>query len=148
MIKESEMPDRICQDCSASFYQKFGRPAKRCVECRGKHGDPAFRRASSPENRATAVGENCHRCGKPMLAGQPLDLDHRDDGDGWAWSHSRCNRAAGAAKINRARAAAWRRQQGLPDSPQRATGAPSAAQARHQDGGQPIIGTFHLVDEE
>lgn len=83
-----------------------------------------------------------------MLVGQPLDLDHRDDGEGWAWSHSSCNRAAGAAKINRARAAAWRRQQGLPDSTQRAAGVPSATQARHQNDDPPIIGTFHLIDEE
>jgi hypothetical protein len=81
-----------------------------------------------------------------MLAGQPLDLDHRDDGDGWAWSHSSCNRAAGAAKINRARAAAYRQQRSLPE-PTRRPSAPSAGEQR-ADGDRPIIGTFHLIDVE
>lgn len=136
------MPHRTCEDCNASFYQNRGRPAKRCVECRGKHGNPEFRRASTPENRTAANGQACYRCGKPMIAGQRFDLDHRDDGTGWAWSHASCNRAAGAAKTNRARAAAYRAAQGLPDPPQR----PSASEQRRDD--RPIVGTFHLIDGE
>jgi len=49
-----------------------------------------------------------------MLPGQPLDLDHRDDGNGYAgWSHAHCNRSAGArlgnARRNRARGDGRRR---------------------------------------
>jgi hypothetical protein len=140
------MPDRECQDCGASFYQHLGRPAKRCVGCRGKHGAPDFRRASSSENRAAAVGEACYRCGQVMLPGQPLDLDHRDDGAGWDWSHASCNRAAGAARSNRARAAAYRQAKGLPDPQQRPSRGLPDAQARPQNDDRPIIGTFHLID--
>lgn len=49
-----------------------------------------------------------------MLRGQPLDLDHKDDGSGWnGLCHAICNRAAGARKTNRARAAALRATRGL-----------------------------------
>lgn len=131
------MPDRTCQDCGAAFYQHLGRPAKRCVECRGKYGDPEFRRASSPKAREAAYGTACYRCQKPMVPGQRLDLDHRDDGDGWSWSHSRCNRSAAATRGNRARAAAYRAAKGLPDPPpQRDAGTPDDP---------PIIGSLHLI---
>jgi hypothetical protein len=61
----------------------------------GKH--QAMRRAGLPY----AYGKACVRCGKPMLPGQPLDLDHRDDGNGWAgFAHSSCNRSAGATLGN------------------------------------------------
>jgi hypothetical protein len=39
-----------------------------------------------------------------IMAGQPVDLDHRDDGNGYAgWSHAHCNRRAGAVRGNRMR---------------------------------------------
>ncbi len=44
----------------------------------GKH--QAMRRAGLQY----AYGTACVRCGRVMLPGQPLDLDHRDDGNGWA----------------------------------------------------------------
>jgi hypothetical protein len=59
-----------------------------------RYGGPhqALRRAALPY----AVGQPCSRCGQPMLPGQALDLDHRDDGGGWwGFAHARCNRAAG-----------------------------------------------------
>lgn len=57
----------------------------------------------------TAYGSPCARCGEPMLPGQRLHLDHRDDGDGYlGMSHLRCNTRAGAVKTNRERAAALR----------------------------------------
>ena len=57
----------------------------------GEH--QALRRAGLP----LAYGKLCVRCGRPMLPGQPIDLDHRDDGVGYrGWSHSHCNRSAGA----------------------------------------------------
>ncbi|WP_329294284.1 hypothetical protein [Streptomyces pseudovenezuelae] len=83
-----------------------------------------------------------------MLPDEKLDLDHRDGGDGWSWSHASCNRAAGAARGNRMRAAAYRRQQGLPDPPKRPSGGRlSGTQGqREDDGHRPIVGTLHLID--
>ena len=45
-----------------------------------------------------AYGKNCARCGLPLLRGQPLDLDHEDNGTGnyLGFSHRSCNRRAGA----------------------------------------------------
>lgn len=51
-----------------------------------------------------AAGTPCARCGRPIAAGEPVDLDHDDSGVGWlGLAHSRCNRAAGAARGNTAR---------------------------------------------
>jgi hypothetical protein len=53
-----------------------------------------------------AVGSLCVRCGLPILPGQPVDLDHTDDRAAYlGWSHSRCNRAAGARLGNARRRA-------------------------------------------
>lgn len=50
---------------------------------------------------ASAYGTPCARCGEVMVEGEPLDLDHNDDRDGYrGFSHRRCNRAAGARKGN------------------------------------------------
>lgn len=52
----------------------------------------AIRRANLPY----AYGTPCGRCGRPMLPGQPLDLDHNDDRTGYrGFAHARCNRSAG-----------------------------------------------------
>lgn len=59
----------------------------------GKH--QAIRRAGL----VLAYGTPCCRCGKLMQPGQKLDLDHRDDGPGWAgFAHAKCNRSAGGRK--------------------------------------------------
>lgn len=66
-----------------------------------------LRRALLPE----AYGKPCPRCGKPMLPGQSLDLDHTDDRTGYnGMAHADCNRAAGARKANARRRAqrGWR----------------------------------------
>jgi hypothetical protein len=56
----------------------------------GEH--QALRRAVTPY----AVGSACVRCGRPILPGQPWDLDHADDRvDYLGASHRRCNRSAG-----------------------------------------------------
>lgn len=61
----------------------------------------AVRRAMLP----AAWGTPCARCGLPMVYGEALDLDHRDDGRGYlGMSHRSCNSAAGARKGNRHRA--------------------------------------------
>ncbi len=56
-----------------------------------------------------AYGQPCTRCGQVMEHGQSLDLDHTDDRTGYrGFSHSHCNRSAGAKKRNRLRQAASR----------------------------------------
>lgn len=51
-----------------------------------------------------AYGMPCPRCGKTMLPGQPLDLDHTDDRRSYnGMAHRRCNRSAGGKKGNAAR---------------------------------------------
>lgn len=58
----------------------------------------ALRRVLLP----TAYGTPCVRCGRVMVYGEPLDLDHRDDGPGYlGMAHRACNTAAGARKGNR-----------------------------------------------
>jgi len=69
-----------------------------------RYGGPhqSLRRAGRPY----AYGQPCVRCGRPMLPGQPIDLDHTDDRGGYlGWSHATCNRAAGAALGNERRRA-------------------------------------------
>ena len=64
-----------------------------------------------PEHRALrrrllrhAVGSECVRCGSLIRAGEPVDLDHTDDGAAWlGLAHATCNRRAGAVKGNRQR---------------------------------------------
>ena len=53
-----------------------------------------------------AWGKLCHFCGKPMMPGQALDLDHTDDRRSYrGMTHRSCNRADGARKVNSKRAA-------------------------------------------
>lgn len=46
-----------------------------------------------------AIGKICHFCGKPMLAGQPLALDHTEDRAGYrGMVHLTCNAADGGRR--------------------------------------------------
>ncbi len=52
-----------------------------------------------------AYGKPCHHCGKPMLPGQALDLDHTRDRTSYrGMAHASCNRAEGAHITNTRRA--------------------------------------------
>jgi hypothetical protein len=71
-----------------------------------------------------AIGRLCVRCGEQLLANQAVQLDHRDDGNGYlGYSHRSCNARAGAVAGNKARAAAYRAAKGLPPSANGAVGA-------------------------
>jgi hypothetical protein len=51
-----------------------------------------------------AVGSACVRCGRIIREGDPVDLDHTDDGTGYlGLACASCNRRAGAIKGNTAR---------------------------------------------
>jgi hypothetical protein len=72
----------------------------------GRYGGShqAVRRALLPY----AVGAECARCGRPILSGEPVDLDHADDGAGYrGFAHQKCNRQAGG-RLGRARQLAQR----------------------------------------
>jgi hypothetical protein len=75
-------------------------------------------RRLSEQMRARALGQLCHFCGLPMLPGQPLDLDHADDGIRYRGvAHRRCNRVDGGRKslaIQRARRQQRRRRFTVP----------------------------------
>lgn len=67
----------------------------------------AIRRATV----GSAAGQVCTRCGRLIFDGQSVDLDHRDDGRGYAgYAHSVCNRRAGGQLGAARRAANLRRR--------------------------------------
>jgi hypothetical protein len=56
-----------------------------------------------------AYGKPCYRCGKPMLPGQELHLDHTDDRTGYGgFSHRACNLRAAARKARAIQLKRWR----------------------------------------
>jgi hypothetical protein len=101
------VPTRRCETCGRSFWQGRGRPSRFCPAHRdggGKYG------GAHKQLRAATVGQAygtaCVRCGRVMVPGQEIHLDHLDGGgpaDYRGWSHSSCNESAGAAKGNRMR---------------------------------------------
>ena len=53
-----------------------------------------------------AYGQPCARCGRPMLPGQALHLDHTDTRTGYlGFSHKHCNMVAAARNSTRKRLA-------------------------------------------
>jgi hypothetical protein len=111
--------NRVCEVCGKGFYQYRGRPAKRCPSCRAGDRYGASHRAFRAATVDQAVGKPCVRCQQVMLEGQPVQLDHADDGSGryLGYSHRSCNASAGASRGNAMRAAAYRAAMGLPIRP-------------------------------
>lgn len=101
------MPNRRCETCGRSFYQRTGRPAKRCPDCRpggGRYGGEHRKLAAATKDQAYYTP--CVRCGQAMLPGQELHLDHLDGGgpaDYRGWAHAHCNESAAATRGNRMR---------------------------------------------
>jgi hypothetical protein len=108
--------NRWCEACGEGFWQGRGRPAKRCPPCREGDRYGPRHRATRAETVPLAYGKPCARCGKPMLPGQNVQLDHDDQDPGRyiGYSHQRCNASAGASRGNAMRAAAYRAAKGLP----------------------------------
>lgn len=96
------MATRRCADCGRTFTQDTGRPASRCLDCRGpeatRYGSAhkALRAATIDD----AYGTPCCRCGRVMAEGQPLHLDHDEHGGYLGFSHATCNTRAAAVKVN------------------------------------------------
>jgi hypothetical protein len=108
---------RTCEACGAGFHQfGRGRPAKRCPDCRASDRYGSAHRATRAATVEAAVGALCVRCGRTMLPGQSVQLDHDDDDPTkyLGYSHQRCNASAGASRGNAMRAAAYRAAKGLP----------------------------------
>ncbi len=101
------MPVRYCEACGRSFAQGRGRPARWCPEHReggGKYGGGHRKLAAATKDQAW--GTPCTRCGRELVPGQEIHLDHLDGGgpaDYRGWAHAHCNTSAGAAKGNRQR---------------------------------------------
>src|SRR5690606_22491985 len=105
------MAVRKCVEGGQRWVQTTGRPSKRCRDCRAEQVERygTEHKRLRKETLSQAYGQPCARCGEPMQPGQELHLDHADEGSGYiGFSHKRCNLAAGASKINKERAAAWR----------------------------------------
>jgi hypothetical protein len=95
-----------CVTCGAVFTKRAGagRPRKHCDACRDTKHDAAHDKVRR-QTIAGAYGTACARCGEDMTVGHALgepELDHDDDNPGryLGYSHSHCNRSAGAKKGN------------------------------------------------
>jgi hypothetical protein len=131
------VPDLICESCGTRFWQYRGRPAKRCGPCRGEDRYGPTHRATRAATVNEAIGHLCARCQRVMLPGQAVELDH-DDQDPTkyvGYSHSSCNRSAGASRGNAMRAAAYRQAKGLP-----APNGISLPRAKEKSPGTPVPG--------
>lgn len=100
------MAERTCPSCGRTFHPKNGhhrycnpicreraRARLRSVTAPAKYGSQhqKLRRLLAREVETGSVA--CTRCGRVILPGQPWDLDHSDDGNGYLGpSHRACNR--------------------------------------------------------
>jgi hypothetical protein len=142
------MPDLQCEVCGEGFWRGRGRPAHRCPRCRGTARYGPQHRQLRAATVGQAYGKPCARCGLPMLAGQPVQLDHADGGGPnkyVGYSHRSCNARAGAVNGNRARAAAYRAMKGTKNGPGTAETADSAPETAEIEA-KPTPGEYRLRD--
>lgn len=95
---------KVCPVVGCATLTEGGRCPTHRAEARRRRGDPAGLHAHR-QTRArllpAAIGQPCPMCGQPMLADQPLDLDHTraralgGSGSGDRIVHAHCNRRAG-----------------------------------------------------
>lgn len=101
-----------------------------------KRGYGQEHRRKVAREREQQWGRPCCRCGWPMERGQDIQLDHRDDRQGYlGWSHRSCN-----VRASNRRRAALRRAQGF--TPRRVR--PTRAQPA-QDEIEPGVWVFYQV---
>jgi hypothetical protein len=68
---------RACERCGQLFRANTrGRPRKYCERCGSRYGYAHQLRRKN--GLAAAYGQPCRRCGRVMLQGQELHLDHDD----------------------------------------------------------------------
>jgi hypothetical protein len=103
--------------------------------------------------KQAAYGTPCCRCGRPMLPGEQLDLDHEDDGVNFrGWAHAFCNRQAGGINGNRVQRMRKQRRRimltdiclGVEISEDRQH--TSIAAAGHIDGDRILVELLHYLD--
>jgi hypothetical protein len=110
------MSERHCPVCGRHFYPRTGSHRFCTPVCRerakgeirklrepAKYGFTHQRTRKLVALEVAAGQARCPRCSQMILPGEPWDLDHRDDGNGYAGAaHRWCNRAAGNKRKVRA----------------------------------------------
>lgn len=97
------MDERACKapGCGRRFQpktwnQRFCAEHRRSAIPLGskRYGWPHQKQRAAVAERVAAGTVTCARCGRPIRPGEPWDLDHDDNGNGYLGpSHLRCNRA-------------------------------------------------------
>jgi hypothetical protein len=101
---------KVCPECRREFFpksnrQRFCRPEHRLAWAARIHPiryGADHRKLRRQLERVVAAGlATCSRCREPILAGEPWDLDHADDGASYLGpAHSDCNRdTAGKVRL-------------------------------------------------
>lgn len=104
LVGRGSLPNPMCHPCrriepqraSKGSAPKTRRPRavrpSGATSLRGYGTEHQYQRAVALQ--AFVPGEPCARCREPMLAADPLDLDHTEDRDGYlGLSHRWCNRS-------------------------------------------------------
>jgi hypothetical protein len=110
------MSERLCAcGCGLRFVPRTGNHrffnpehrerskwATRRFDKSAKYGAEHRKLRARLAREIAAQGAVCVRCGDAIVAGEPWDLDHRDDGAGYLGpAHRTCNRSAGGEASHR-----------------------------------------------
>ncbi len=97
MSGQDRADTRRCKGCGYTVSGAYW-----CDRCKPQRGKKPLRYGGEHQRKRAAerplqYGKPCARCGYPMLAGQEIHLDHRDDDPTQylGWSHALCNLKAG-----------------------------------------------------